>query len=271
MKMFSHIKLTNELKLLLLSTFGIIIILLYFALPHYYYGALLVQAQLQQPQQQLPPIISVKITSPVTNQVPIGQLTISGISTDNATSDCTVYADWNNTKPFQKAIATGPGGANDYSTWNFTYTDKYHLITNGTNDLTSKLSCLNNSSNGGGVPANITKNYSIIVIGIMGSSQSPASSAAVEGKQNNLSGSVSSSTLPPVKRYNNNTRTATTTTISPETIPSVPITPSPAPLSLPSIQEQLSGKDKVVVPNQEPQPQTAPANNADANFYWDIQ
>src|SRR4051794_18946033 len=162
MKMFSHIKLTNELKLLLLSTFGITI-LLYFALPHYYYGELHVQAQLQQPQQQLPPIVSVKITSPVTNQVPVGQLTISGTSTDNATSDCTVYADWNNTKPFQKAVATGPGGANDYSTWTFTYTDKYHLITNGTNDLTSKLSCLNNSSNSS-VPANITKSYSIIVI-----------------------------------------------------------------------------------------------------------
>jgi hypothetical protein len=272
MKMFSHIKLTNELKLLLLSTFGIIIIL-YFALPDYYYGALHVQAQLQQEQQQLPPIISVKITSPVTNQVPVGQLTISGISTDNATSDCTVYADWNNTKPFQKAVATGPGGANDYSTWTFTYTDKYHLITNGTNDLTSKLSCLNNGSNGV-VVANITKSYSIIVIGIMGSSQRPASSAPVEGQQNNASGSVSSS-LSPLKEDNNNTKTTTSTT-SPESIPSVPITPSPPPSSPPpssppSIQEQPGGKDTVVVPNQEPQPQPAPANNGDTNLYWDIQ
>src|SRR5918996_1640782 len=157
MKMFSQYKLTREL--ILFFTFGIII-LLYFAFSDYYYSALHVQAQLQQ--QKLPPVISIKITSPVVNQVPIGQLTISGTSSDNATTDCTVYNDWNNTKPFQKAIATGPGGVNDYSTWSFTYTDKYHLIINGTNNLTSKLSCFNNISSN----ANLTKNYSVNVIGV---------------------------------------------------------------------------------------------------------
>ncbi len=103
--------------------------------------------------------ISIKITSPATGQrIPIGELTISGTSTDNTATDCTVYADWNDQKPFQKATATGPGGIDDYSTWAFTYTDKYHLITNGTNNLTSKLSCLNN-------PMNLTKWNSIDVIG----------------------------------------------------------------------------------------------------------
>ena len=103
--------------------------------------------------------ISIKITSHVTGQqVPIGELTISGTSTDNATSDCTVYADVNDIKPFQKALASGPGGVNDYSTWTFTYTQSYHLITNGTNNLTSKLSCLSN-------PMNLTKWNSIDVIG----------------------------------------------------------------------------------------------------------
>jgi hypothetical protein len=157
MKMFSQYKLTREL--ILFFTFRIII-LLYFAFSDYYYSALHVQAQLQQ--QKLPPVIGVKITSPVVKQVPIGQLAISGTSTDNPTTDCTVYADWNNTKPFQKAIATGPGGADDYSTWTFTYTDKYHLITNGTNNLTSKLSCINDNSS----TANLTKNYSVNVIGV---------------------------------------------------------------------------------------------------------
>jgi hypothetical protein len=103
--------------------------------------------------------VGIKITSPSTGQqVPVGELTISGISTDNATTDCTVYADWNNTKPFQNATATGPGGVNDYSTWNFTYTNKYHLITNGTNELTAKLSCINN-------PMNVTKWNSVNVTG----------------------------------------------------------------------------------------------------------
>ena len=112
-------------------------------------------------QQQEERIIGLKITSHEQGQeVPIGEITISGTSTDNATSDCTVYADWNNLKPFQKAIATGPGGVNDYSTWNFTYTDNYHLITNGTNELTSKLSCVSG-------PANLTKWNSVIVVGVM--------------------------------------------------------------------------------------------------------
>src|SRR5215212_8921798 len=114
---------------------------------------------------QIPPItLGLKITSPVAGQqVPAGELTISGISTDNVTTDCTVYADWNDQKPFQKAVATGPGGLDDYSTWTFTYTDDYHLITNGTNNLTSKLSCIDDSNGAGS--ANLTKSYSVNIIG----------------------------------------------------------------------------------------------------------
>ena len=104
-------------------------------------------------------ISDVNITSPTPGQqVPVGELTISGISTDNATTDCTVYADWNDQKPFQKAVATGLGGENDYSTWTFTYTQNYHLINNGTNNLTSKISCLSS-------PTNVTKWNSVNVIG----------------------------------------------------------------------------------------------------------
>ena len=131
--------------------------LLYVFLLH---SILYAQAQVQ-PQLPLTPIIGVKITSPTAGQeTPVGELNITGTSTDNATTDCTVYADWNNLKPFQKAIATGPGGVNDYSTWSFTYTDKYHLITNGTNELTSKLSCISN-------PTNLTKWNSIAVTGVV--------------------------------------------------------------------------------------------------------
>ncbi len=112
-----------------------------------------------QQDQEANSTIGVKITSPPAGQqVPVGELTISGISTDDATTECTVYADWNDQKPFQKALATGPGGVNDYSTWNFTYTKNYNLITNGTNNLTSKLSCLSNATN-------VTKWNSINVTG----------------------------------------------------------------------------------------------------------
>ncbi len=100
-----------------------------------------------QPQSQLPqkPTIAVKINSPsVGQEVPVGELNITGTSTDNAATDCKVYVDWNDQKPFQNATATGPGGENDYSNWTFTYTKDYHLITNGTNELTSKLICYDN-------------------------------------------------------------------------------------------------------------------------------
>jgi hypothetical protein len=182
MKMFSQYKLTKELRLLLF-TFGVATLLLYFAFPDYYH-TLDVQAQL--PQQQSPSIIDIKIISPGTGQqVPVGLLRISGTSTDNASTDCTVYADWNNTRPSQKAIATGPGGVNDYSTWTFTYTPEYHVITEGTNNLTSKLSCVDGSNSG-----NLTKSYSVKVIGIGGSFEG----GTTTGTSGSTAGSTSTGT-----------------------------------------------------------------------------
>ena len=102
----------------------------------------------------------VKIISPATGQkVPVGQLGVSGTSTDNATTDCQVYVDVNDIKPMQNTTSAGVGGQNDYSNWTFTYTSKYHLISEGINELTAKLSCINN-------PANITKYYSVNVTGV---------------------------------------------------------------------------------------------------------
>ena len=105
--------------------------------------------------------IGVKITSPSTGQeIPVGELTIFGISTDNSTTDCQVYIDVNNTKPFQKATATGPMIKDDYSTWIFTYTQDYSLIREGVNELTAKISCVSS-------PTNLTKWSSVIVVGVM--------------------------------------------------------------------------------------------------------
>ena len=85
------------------------------------------------------------ITPPNDKSVPVGSLTIMGTSTDDENSNCTVFVDWNNQKPFQKAIATGPYGEGDYSSWTYTYSPSYHNIINGTNNLTSKLECQKNS------------------------------------------------------------------------------------------------------------------------------
>jgi hypothetical protein len=110
---------------------------------------------------QLENTIGIKITSHEHGQeIPVGELTIYGTSTDNATSDCIVYADVNDIKPFQKAVATGPGGVNDYSNWTFTYNSSYQLITNGTNELTSKLSCVSS-------PTNLTKWNSVVIVGVI--------------------------------------------------------------------------------------------------------
>ena len=100
-----------------------------------------------------PPKLGVKITSPSKNAtVPAGQLIISGISSDTPITNCTVSADWNDLKPMQNATAKGPGGANDYSNWTYTYNESYHNITAGINELTSKITCYDN-------PSNITKKY----------------------------------------------------------------------------------------------------------------
>src|SRR5215210_5008314 len=119
-------------------------------------------AQNQEEEQQLTNTMGVKITShSLWQKVPVGELTISGTSTDDAITDCQVYVDVNDQKPFQNATATGPGGANDYSTWTFTYTDKYYLIQDGLNDLTAKLSCIDVND-----AAEVTKYYSVNVVGV---------------------------------------------------------------------------------------------------------
>ena len=85
-----------------------------------------------------PQKLGVKITSPSKNAtVPAGQLIISGISSDTAITNCMVSADWNDLKPMQNVTAKGPGGANDYSNWTYTYNETYHNITSGINELTS--------------------------------------------------------------------------------------------------------------------------------------
>ena len=106
--------------------------------------------------------IGVKITSPKPNQtVPTGELTIHGTSSDGPETNCQVYADWNDAKPMQNVTGTGPGGPNDYSNWTFTYTQNYHLVLEGTNELTSKISCYGNF----GVSNMTSKYYSINVTG----------------------------------------------------------------------------------------------------------
>ena len=108
----------------------------------------------------IPDRLSVKISFPPFNhQVPLGELPVFGSSTDNESTNCEVYLDWNNDNAFHQARAAGPGGYSDFSTWIYVYSEKNHLIVNGTNDLTAKMLCSVDNN------FNLTRYNSIKIIG----------------------------------------------------------------------------------------------------------
>ena len=130
----------------------------------------------------IPKSHTVKITSPAKGQqVPIGKdLVVSGITGDTttsstATSHCQVSVIANGVKPYQPATGTGPGGAADYSKWNFVLTSKYTTIKPGpANKITAKYICSNNPS----VPSYYSVN-------VTGSQLTTATNTNVSIKQHN--------------------------------------------------------------------------------------
>ena len=89
---------------------------------------------------------TIQITSPQDGQqVPPGELSIQGISSDDEETDCQVYADVNDITPMRNVTAVGDSEEdNDFSKWTFTYTQDYQLIKQGENELTAKISCSDN-------------------------------------------------------------------------------------------------------------------------------
>ena len=105
---------------------------------------------------------AVKIISPTKDQqIPVGKdLTISGTSIDDATSNCQVSMSVNHVKPYQPATAAGTGGANDYSKWNFVLTSNYTTIKPGPdNRITAKYTCTDN-------PVMVPSHSSVNVTGV---------------------------------------------------------------------------------------------------------
>ena len=127
-----------------------------------------------------PDKVGVKITSPKANStIPVGALTINGTSSDTTQTDCRVHVDWNDLKPMQNVTPAGINGKNDYSSWYFTYDQKYHIIAEGTNELTSKIICTNNPSGN-----TTTKFYSINITGTISNSSSLSSAPNVPAALN---------------------------------------------------------------------------------------
>ena len=133
------------------------------------FGIFLASYVLSSPVQgQLPSStgIGVIIDTPTDSaNLPVGDLTIYGTSSDSNTTNCQVFADWNDLKPMQEVTANGPKGISDYSKWSFTYSGSYHGIAEGTNELTSKITCHEQGQNAS------SKSYSINVTGIEAGSE----------------------------------------------------------------------------------------------------
>jgi len=105
---------------------------------------------------------AVKITDPAEGkQVAIGRnLTLSGTSIYNPTSNCGVLIIVDGIKPYQKTTPIGQAGGNDCSRWKYTLTPAYAgSIEEGNNRITAKLVCQSN-------PASLTTFHSIYVTGM---------------------------------------------------------------------------------------------------------
>jgi hypothetical protein len=129
-------------------------------------------------------------------QVPPGELTIQGVSSDTEDTDCEVFADVNDVTPMQNVTAAGGGGDDeDFSTWTFTYTEDYQLISPGQNELTAKISCpsdgeldLNSFPSGPGADATaagapLNEWHTVNVTGVAGAPPATASSPIVDGDE----------------------------------------------------------------------------------------
>jgi hypothetical protein len=126
--------------------------------------------------------LKVTITYPDAKQeVPVGNLTLYGTSSDDASRSCHILILLNDDKPYQSALATGPEGKDDYSRWTFTFDPYSSLIKQGKNEIVSKIVCIpqgvTNSNNN--LPASYNK------INVTGSSgiyqQTDSSSSSSNG------------------------------------------------------------------------------------------
>lgn len=103
-----------------------------------------IMAYSQSPAKR-PTIHGVKIHTPEVGKkvsIAVNNLTITGRSVDNQSSDCKVFVIVNDVKPYQKASAIGNGG-DDFSQWKYALFPDYAKLKIGTNKITAKIDCKN--------------------------------------------------------------------------------------------------------------------------------
>ena len=142
--------------------YGLIIGIVLFVFSLYSRNPLLFSQNSTQLPTSAIPTETINIVKPVATQnVSIGdELKISGQSSDNNLKNCSVSVIVNNLKPYQNAVAKGPGGSNDFSQWEFVLSNNYTHVINGQNKITSKLLC----------PTELTRWFSVVVNGVSGDS-----------------------------------------------------------------------------------------------------
>lgn len=114
--------------------------------------------------------MALKIVSPVKGQhIPTGtNLTVTGTSSDNSSTNCQISLLLNDLKPYQKTTPTGKSssGGEDYSSWRYVLNNStYSSIKQGINKITSKMTCVNTDQPRVTNPG-VSKWYSINVTGV---------------------------------------------------------------------------------------------------------
>jgi len=157
--------------------------------------------------EQTPPPAAptVKITSPNDgDKVSLsGNLTITGTSSDNNSTNCQVAVIVNDVKPYQASIPTGPKGSSDYSQWKFTLGPNYTSLKEGQNKITSRAMCPGNGTE-------LSKWFGVNVTGVTG--MPPETTNSTSTQQDNDSAKSSG----PVYSYSQHKNTSKDISIAAE-------------------------------------------------------
>ena len=142
------------------------------------------------------------------------EMVITGESSDTTAKDCSVYVIVNGVQPYQSAVASGTGGATDFSQWKFVLHEQYTHLNEGNNKITAKLLC--NTAP--------TRWYSVVVNGVPNSNVSETTSPVESTQQQS---NVSETTSPVESTQQQSNVSETTSPVEPNQQSKLLVTISP--------------------------------------------